>query len=209
MSYSKSRLALSLLLLITMILGALPLAAQAEEEMPRRKIVVFRENSLDEKAQDEILSQAGARKIRNMRHRRSKTVYANRHTERQLAQKPEVLRLDDDIVIKTFETDNAESLRHRRWPWPSPYPQPNPTPEPTPEPQPTPTPQPGNENVPWGVSKIGANSAWNTTSGESVRVAVIDTGIDLRHPDLSANIKGGYNALSPGQQRFRQSFRFN
>ncbi len=40
----------------------------------------------------------------------------------------------------------------------------------------------------WGPKKIKADYAWNTTAGlSSVLVAVIDTGIDYNHPDLSAN----------------------
>lgn len=41
----------------------------------------------------------------------------------------------------------------------------------------------------WGLSKISLPSAWATTTGsKSILVAVIDTGIDYTHPDLSANM---------------------
>jgi thermitase len=40
----------------------------------------------------------------------------------------------------------------------------------------------------WGPQKIEANSAWDTTVGNSsILVAVVDTGIDYNHPDLAAN----------------------
>jgi thermitase len=40
----------------------------------------------------------------------------------------------------------------------------------------------------WGPQKIEADWAWNTTVGDpSILVAVIDTGIDYTHPDLSGN----------------------
>ncbi len=36
----------------------------------------------------------------------------------------------------------------------------------------------------WGLVQIGAPQAWRTTRGGAVRVAVVDTGVDFRHPDL-------------------------
>lgn len=49
--------------------------------------------------------------------------------------------------------------------------------------------------VPWGIARVNAPNAWAKSKGEGVRVAVVDTGVDLSHPDLKANIAGGYNAL--------------
>jgi subtilisin family serine protease len=41
----------------------------------------------------------------------------------------------------------------------------------------------------WHLAKIGAYTAWDTTMGDSgVRVAVLDTGADLDHPDLVGRI---------------------
>lgn len=41
----------------------------------------------------------------------------------------------------------------------------------------------------YGMTKIGAPTAWDTTTGSSnFVVAVIDTGIDYNHPDLAANV---------------------
>jgi thermitase len=40
----------------------------------------------------------------------------------------------------------------------------------------------------WGLRRVGADAAWDTTLGSSdLLVAVIDTGIDYTHPDLQAN----------------------
>lgn len=49
--------------------------------------------------------------------------------------------------------------------------------------------------IPWGVSHIKAPLTWNRTTGDRVRVAVIDTGIDYNHPDLQHAIENGINLI--------------
>ncbi|NQT20802.1 MAG: S8 family serine peptidase [Planctomycetes bacterium] len=55
----------------------------------------------------------------------------------------------------------------------------------------------------WGVKRIGAglvHDADPPNKGTGVKVAVIDTGIDGRHPDLDANYRGGYNYVNPRKE---------
>lgn len=48
----------------------------------------------------------------------------------------------------------------------------------------------------WGLAKINAPAAWDFTTGSSnVTIAVIDGGVELTHPDLSAKLTTGYNAI--------------
>ncbi|HAZ07188.1 MAG TPA: hypothetical protein DCZ01_01400 [Elusimicrobia bacterium] len=49
--------------------------------------------------------------------------------------------------------------------------------------------------ITWGVNRVHAPAAWDTTEGKDVRVAIIDTGIDLTHPDLIGQVDGGYSAI--------------
>jgi len=121
-----------------------------------------------------------------------------RTVEAQLRTLPAVARIDEDPKINWLKTVDARGLDFavpsiksiaapvrelaRRGAF---YP-----------PQ-TPKPPVGQE-TPWGITKVQAPAAWNATRGEGVKLAVIDTGIDLTHPELAPSIQGGWNALTKG-----------
>jgi thermitase len=46
----------------------------------------------------------------------------------------------------------------------------------------------------WGFPKINAPAAWDTTQGSSnVRIAILDSGIDMNHPDLTGKVVYQYD----------------
>jgi subtilisin family serine protease len=48
----------------------------------------------------------------------------------------------------------------------------------------------------WGLTRIGCPDAWDHTTGDpSIVVAVVDTGIDLNHPELAALLVGGQDLV--------------
>ncbi|SEN62883.1 S8 family serine peptidase [Paenibacillus sp. OV219] len=50
------------------------------------------------------------------------------------------------------------------------------------------------------LDQIGAKEAWNTVHDQTaITIAVIDTGVDLNHPDLVDNLIPGTNLVSPGK----------
>jgi serine protease len=40
----------------------------------------------------------------------------------------------------------------------------------------------------WGLKKIGAEAAWANTTGDGVKIGIVDTGVDLEHEDLQGKI---------------------
>ncbi|MEK7234701.1 MAG: S8 family peptidase [Elusimicrobiota bacterium] len=50
--------------------------------------------------------------------------------------------------------------------------------------------------ITWGINRVHAPAAWDTTEGAGARVAVIDTGIDMTHPDLAGQVDGGYSSIT-------------
>jgi subtilisin family serine protease len=43
----------------------------------------------------------------------------------------------------------------------------------------------------WGLDQVHAEEAWSTSTGSGAVVAVVDSGVDLSHPDLRANLVRG------------------
>jgi thermitase len=45
----------------------------------------------------------------------------------------------------------------------------------------------------WHLNKVGATTAWDTTQGAGVIIAILDSGVDGTHPDLAPQMVPGYN----------------
>jgi len=50
----------------------------------------------------------------------------------------------------------------------------------------------------WGLRRIGAEAAWEYSRGAGVLIAVIDTGVDLEHPDLRDQLVPGLSVVGEG-----------
>lgn len=137
-----------------------------------RKIVVFQEG-INEESQKEILKDFKADDIKELKSIHGRVANLSEKSLEGLNQRKEIKRIDDDIIIYALERPGELGKK----------------------------PSGGAalpaEVLPWGVDRIDADLTWNTTTGDTVKVAVVDTGISLTHPDLKNNIKGGYNAINP------------
>lgn len=48
----------------------------------------------------------------------------------------------------------------------------------------------------WNLAQIGAADAWTASTGASVKVGIVDTGVDSSHPDLASKLDGTATCLA-------------
>ena len=137
------------------------------QNFKERKIVVFK-SGVDEKTKEVLLSSVGAEKIKDLRLVNGKAVWVSKKGEAELLKSGKVLRIDPDVEVYALENVRIKGVK----------------------------PQPS-QTLTWNIDRVDAEISWGISTGDPVKVGVIDTGIDLKHPDLQANIKGGYNAINP------------
>lgn len=61
------------------------------------------------------------------------------------------------------------------------------------------------QTVDWGLKMLKVPPIWDSTKGEGIKVAILDTGRPLDHPDLEGNIKGAANFTTDSDVYDRQS----
>lgn len=86
----------------------------------------------------------------------------------------QVKDMESDESILAIEKDGIVTLSARK------VKPPRPTDPPTPPPTPTPT-----QTIPWGIARVGCTTYTGTNA-----IWVIDSGIDLTHPDLNVSTNG-------------------
>jgi len=59
--------------------------------------------------------------------------------------------------------------------------------------------QDAKQNSGWNITAFDLPDAWKHTQGEGIKIAVLDTGCDLDHPDLIGNLLPGKNFAEPGK----------
>ena len=155
--------------ILVIVLGFYFLSSDAGLSEHPRKIVVFKKWFDKEADQDTLLKKHGAVKIKHLKLINGMAVHLPAKEEKALRKKDEILRIDDDVVIHATGKKGEKKPK-------------NP------------------QELTWGIDRIEADLAWEEeNTGSGINVAILDTGIDLEHPDLMDNIKGNINMIKPSK----------
>ncbi|TAN58514.1 hypothetical protein EPN15_00845 [Patescibacteria group bacterium] len=119
---------------------------------------------------EEKIAKHNGVKIKHLKSINADAVFLTPTAAKALEKDVDVLRVEDDILIEASDRKISTEKRVSA---------------------------PPAQSTPWGIDRIDADLVWGITTGDPIKVAVIDTGIELSHPDLKNNIKGGYNAINP------------
>jgi subtilisin family serine protease len=142
-------------------------AAATEPPLIERRIVIFSKGTpRDQRAR--IIELAGGFVVQDLWLIDAVSLVTHaiqaQSLDKELASRPEVLRVEKDAYQDFL-------LK-----------------APPPSDQAPPTP-----SLPWNIKRVHAPQAWLVTRAEGVKVAILDTGVDLRHPALE--IAGGHNSV--------------
>ena len=165
----KSVLSLALVVIMVVASITITIPVQAKTET-KRQIVIFEDN-VDSAKKDKILEKHKALKIKEIKGTNAVVVMTSSYSK--LSEDEEVRFVEDDYIISIEGNTSKKDKKSD---------------EELPE-------QPA-ETIPWGVEYMNDLSPDSVNTGNGIKVAIIDTGIDVDHPDLVDNIKGGYNATS-------------
>ncbi len=143
-----------------------------------RKILTFKNECMLEKSKTSLIEKYNCKILKNLNIINSLVVEISNNKLEEIIKENIIFKVEDDLQVEAF----GKQLK----------------PMPTSVITSTPliTPSYPNEVIPWGIKKINADLAWAITSGNHIKVAVLDSGIELLHPDLKLNIKGGVNTIN-------------
>lgn len=153
---------------ILCLCGAFIIHRASADEIITRKIIIFEPSVTDSQTKINFCKKYNINSLKEINLVNGISVEITKSEENLIKKENNILRIEDDIEVQALgKTTGTPTI-------------------------PTQPPQ----TVPWNITKVNAEGLANCNYGQGVKVAVIDTGIDINHPDLKSNIIGGYNAIN-------------
>lgn len=146
----------------------------AKVEPKSRKIVIFKEG-VNDRVKDLVLRSLNVEEVKDLKLIGAKVVFIKESKVKELLKRPEILRIDPDAKVYTLESEPFSLFTLFKLFKGKPFQSP--------------------QILTWNIDRVDAEISWKISTGDPIKVGVIDTGIQLDHPDLQANIKGGYSAV--------------
>jgi subtilisin family serine protease len=138
-----------------------------------RKIVIFKD--LDVAGHERTVLHHRGIHVKHLVGGKAEVAILGKGDVERLSRDPRVLRIEDDIIVEAVRNRGVIEGRGVVG-------------------------SAAVQILPWGIDRVDADRVWTATSsgskGLAVKVAVIDTGIQLNHPDLVNRVKGGLNAIN-------------
>lgn len=163
----RKTLFLSIAIIFAAVFGMMAIdQASSHDGEPMARKIIVYKNQGGE----EKIAKYNGVKIKHLKSINADAAFLTPTAVKALEKDSDVLRVEDDVIVEVF--DKRMIFGKKGAPV-----------------------QPA-QALPWGIDRIDADLSWTTATGDPIKVAVIDTGIELAHPDLRNNIKGGYNAIT-------------
>ena len=159
------------LLIPVLVVFALLATTTVNAEIPTRKIVVFKAG-FDTAMKDAAVREVGGRQLKSLKQVNAVAAELTPASVSALVARGNVLRVADDGIAREHaieppagETGIRNNLIDRGFN------------------------RDRGEQLPWGIRRIRAPESWKVSTGKGIKVAVLDSGIDLSHPDI--HVAGG------------------
>jgi len=161
---------LGILIAVLSILGCTANYKVNASETSMRHIIIFSNEISDSQSKELIIKKHGVSKIKDLKIINGIIANITEKQKEQLESEMDIVRIEKDLYVQALGKSSGSGST-------------------------TPT-QPA-QVIPWNVTTLKTSLGYSGNEGLGIKIAVIDSGIDLTHPDLKDNIKGGYNAINP------------
>jgi thermitase len=122
------------------------------------ELLVAYEQGTSEKAEEAVVSEAGARTIENPADEDLRLISFPREASRESDLEQELQDIEEEPQVEAADYNYIREVSF--------------------------TPDDPKFDDQWGLTKTGFPEAWSSTKGRGAKIAVVDSGVDSKHPDI-------------------------